>query len=369
MAKKFIPVCEPDISQNEISLVNKAVKSSWVSSIGPYLTEFEKKFADYCDRKYSQAVANGTVALHLAMLALNIGKNDEVLVPNFTFIATANAVSYTGAKPIFIDIEKDTLNIDPEKIEEKITPRTKAIVVVHIYGHACDMDKILKIAKRHNLRVIEDAAEAHGTLYKGKRCGSFGDVSCFSFFGNKLITTGEGGMCLTNDKKLYEKIKLLKGQGMKEGRRYWHDVIGYNYRLTNIQAALGCAQLERIDLFLENKRANADLYRKLLGGIKGITLPVEKDYTTSNYWMFTIVLDKKFNRDKIAKKLKDVGIDTRVAFYPMSDLPPYSKSMGAKDSTLAVSHDLAYRALTLPSSSKLRQKDIVRICSELKRLL
>lgn len=364
-SKIHIPVAEANIGPREIRYVTDAVTSTWVSSIGKYITRLEKDFSKYCGRKYGQALSSGTTALHVALLAFDIGKGDEVIVPNFAFIAVANAVSYTGAMPVFVDIETDTLNIDPLKIEQKITKRTKAIIMVHTYGHACDIEKIMSIAKKHKLKVIEDAAEAHGTLYKGKPCGSFGDISCFSFYGNKLITTGEGGMCLTNDGKLYRKIRILRGQGMSENRRYWHEIIGYNYRMTNLEAALGCAQLGRIDELLKKKRVIAAHYLKLLGNTKGITLPIQKPYSKNSWWMFTIILNKELNREKVAKKLLDRGIETRRAFYPLSHLPPYKR----KDGSLRVSEDRATRALTLPSGTTLKKTDVERVCNELKRII
>ena len=365
--KKFIPVCEPNIGKKEISYVNDAVTSGWVSSNGKYIGRFEKEFAKFCHRKYAEAVCNGTVALHVALLAIGIKKGDEVLVSNITFIATANAVKYIGAKPVLVDVESDTLNIDVEKIENKITKKTKAIMVVHLYGHPCDMDKIMKIAKKHNLFVIEDAAEAHGSFFKKQICGSFGDISCFSFYGNKVITTGEGGMCLTDDPELHKKIKLLRGQGMTEDRRYWHEVVGYNYRMTNMQAALGCAQMERIVNFIKAKRENAKLYKKLLKSEPQIILPIEKPYAKSNFWMFTILLGENLTgkRDEIMEKLKTMGIESRVVFYPLSDMPVYLES-GEK---LLVSKKMAYRGITLPSSTKLTRSDIKYICDSLKKII
>lgn len=366
--KKWIPVAQPDIGAKELKYVTDALKSGWVSSTGHYLEKFESEFSRYCQRKYAQAVSNGTTALHLALLALNIRKGDEVLVPNFTFIAIANTVTYVGATVTLIDCEKNTFNIDPDAIEKKITKKTRAIIVVHTYGHSADMDKITAIARKHKLYVIEDAAEAHGSFYKGKPCGSFGDISCFSFYGNKMVTTGEGGMCLTNDEHLYKKIKALRGQAMSETRRYWHPIIGYNYRLTNVQAAIGCAQLERIDTFLKDKRRNAALYMKLLAKNPYIILPTEKSYATSNFWMFTILLSEKFvtySRDQVIEKLKEKGIETRNTFYPLSDLPPYRQN----SADLLISKSVAYRGITLPSSTKLSRKDIRTVCDILKKIL
>jgi perosamine synthetase len=361
---KIIPVSEPNISKKEILYVTKAVKSGWVSSIGEYVEKFEKGFAMYCGRKYGLSVSNGTVALHLALLALGIKKDDEVIVPNFAFIAVANAVIYCGAIPVPVDAQGDTWNIDPKKIEAKITSKTKAIMVVHTYGNPCEMDSILEIAKKHNLYIVEDAAEAHGAEYKGKKIGSFGDISCFSFYGNKTITTGEGGMCLTDNKELFEKMAILRDHGMRKEKKYWHEVVGYNYRITNLQAALGCAQLESLDKFVNIKRKNAALYMKLLKDVSWLELPVERLNVKNIYWMFSVLVkDKK--REFVIEKLKEAGIDSRVFFYPICDMPPYQD---LDKNNLEVSKMIAYQGINLPSSTKLSKKDIEFVCKVLKEI-
>ncbi len=362
---KFIPVAEPNIGVKELLYVKKAVKSGWVSSIGYFVDKFENDFAKYCGRKYGVSVSNGTVALHLALVALGIGKDDEVIIPNFAFIAVANAINYTSAKVVLAEIEEDTWNIDPKKIEERITKKTKAIIPVHTYGHPCDMGLILKIAKKHKLFVVEDAAEAHGAEYKGKKCGSFGDISCFSFYGNKTITTGEGGMCLTNNERLYKKMCLLRDHGMKKEKKYWHEVLGYNYRLTNIQAALGCSQLKRIKNFLKIKRRNAKTYKTLLKDTPWIILPVEKKYAVGSYWMFSILI-KNRNRDFIIDKLKKNNIESRTFFYPISNQPIYKNKVDGKN--LNISRRVAYQGLNLPSSTKLTKKEIENICQILRKI-
>lgn len=363
--KKMIPVSEPNISKKEIQYVTDAVKSGWISSIGHYVNKFEADFAKYCDRKFGVAVSNGTVALHLALLALGIKEGDEVIVPNITFIATSNAVTYVGAKTVLVDIDSKTWNMDPQKIREKITKNTKAIIVVHLYGNPCDMTEISKIAKEHNLKIVEDAAEAHGSLYKGKKCGSFGDISTFSFYGNKTITTGEGGMCLTNDKKLNEKLRLLRGQGMSSKKRYWHDVVGYNYRITNLQSALGCAQLERIDDMVNRKKNNAKLYKQNLSTVPWIIFQEETPNSESSHWMFSVLIDprSKYKRESVLKKLAEKGIETRIIFYPLSDMPPYKS-----DEKFDVSKTVSYSGFSLPSSTKLKKEDIIYICNEIKKL-
>lgn len=262
---KFIPVAEPSITQKEINYVLAAVKSGWVSSLGTYITKFEQRFADYLGVKYVLTTSNGTAALHLALVSLGIKEGDEVIIPDLTFIATANAVAYTGAKLAVVDVEEETWCIDPESIKKTITERTKMIIPVHLYGHPANMDEIKKIVEKHGLYIVEDAAEAHGAEYKDRKVGSMGDVGCFSFYGNKIITTGEGGMITTNNGKVYEKAKLLRNHAMDKNKKYWHIEIGYNYRMTNIQAALGLAQFERIDKLIEKKRQIFNWYKEFLG--------------------------------------------------------------------------------------------------------
>ena len=261
----MIPVAEPDLSGNELKYVTECVVTEWVSSLGKYVRMFEEQMAASCQRKYAVSTSNGTTALHLALAVLGIGPGDEVIVPALTFVATANAVSYTGATPVFVDAESDYWQLDPARLEALITPRTKAIIPVDLYGHPADMDAILAVAQRHGLRVVEDTAEAHGALYKGRPCGSMGDMSCFSFYGNKVITTGEGGMLLTDDEGWCERARFLRDHAMSKTERYFHPEIGYNYRLTNIQAALGVAQLERLDTFVAIKRRNAARYASRTG--------------------------------------------------------------------------------------------------------
>ncbi|MBW2965515.1 DegT/DnrJ/EryC1/StrS family aminotransferase [Candidatus Woesearchaeota archaeon] len=362
----FIPISEPVLGEEERKNILDCVDSGWISSLGKYIPLFEENFAKYCSKKYGVAVSNGTVAIQLALKALNIGKGDEVIIPNLTFVATANAVSYTGARPIFVDSENKTWNIDPEKIEAAITNQTKAIIVVHLYGHPCDIDPILEIAKKHNIPIIEDAAEAHGAEYKGKKTGSFGLISCFSFYANKTITTGEGGICITDDKNLFDRMNFLKDHGMSKEKRYWHPEIGFNFRMTNLQAAIGVAQLEKIEKFIQIKRKNALLYNLLLKDIKGITLPPEKEWAKSTYWMYSILIDKdKFgmNRDELILKLKENKIDSRPFFYPMNILPPYKT-----EGNFSTSELIASQGINLPSSIKLTEKQIKYICQTIKTI-
>jgi len=363
---KHIPVASPAFTGNEKKYVMDCLESGWISSVGKYVKQFEQEFASFCSTKHAMSCSNGTVALHLALLALGVKPGDEVIVPTLTYIATANAVTYCGAKPIFIDSEPQTWNIDPTLIEQSITARTKGIVVVHLYGHPADMNPILSIAKKHDLFVIEDAAEAHGALYNNKIVGSLGDIGTFSFFGNKIITTGEGGMVVTNNDVLEERVRLLKGQGVDPQRRYWFPMIGYNYRMTNIQAAIGLAQLENFHWHLKKRREVAGLYYKYLGGLEDlIELPVEKEWARHSFWMFSILIKKnlKISRDELMQHLEKDGIETRPVFYPMHIMPPYFNP----DAELPVATDVAARGINLPTHPLLNVEDIAYIANCLKR--
>ena len=351
----MIPIAEPSLGEEELNNVVEAVKSGWISSKGKFIPEFEENFAHYCGMKHGVATCNGTVALHLALAALGIGLGDEVIVPTLTFIATANAVKYTGAEPVFVDSHPDYWCIDPEKIEQMITARTKAIIPVHLYGHPCDMDPIMDVAKRHNLYVIEDAAEAHGAQYKGRKVGSFGDIACFSFYGNKIITTGEGGMCVTNSKQLAERMRILRDHGMNPHRRYWHDVVGFNYRMTNMQAAVGVAQLSKVDKFVEKRREIAGLYSSRLNGIEGIVLSPEMPWAKHVYWMYSILVQDNFgiDRDELMNRLELKGVETRPLFYPVHMMPPHKKS-----ESIAVAEELSRKGVSLPSSINLTAEQV-----------
>ncbi|MAG15622.1 aminotransferase DegT [Candidatus Woesearchaeota archaeon] len=354
---KSLPVAEPDLRGNESKYVMECLESTWISSLGKYISAFEEKFSSYCSVKYGVSTYNGTVALQLALAALNIKEGDEVIVPALTFIATANAVTYLGAKPVFVDADRKTWNMDVNKIKEKITDKTKAIIPVHLYGHPCDMDPILELAQQYNLYVIEDVAEAHGAEYKGKKLGSLGTIGCFSFYGNKIITTGEGGMCVTNDEKLAERMRFLKDHGMTE--QYYHPEIGFNFRMTNLQAAIGVAQLERINELIATKIKHAKLYKELLSSVKGITFQPEESYAKSVFWLHSILIEDDFrcNRDALMKELKDAGIDSRPFFIPMNELPPY------RQEGFPVASELSRKGMNLPSSTLLTDEDIKRVCS------
>ncbi len=363
---KFIPVSEPSITQKEIDYVTNAVKSGWVSSLGHYINEFEKKFAEFIGTKYALTTSNGTTALHLALASLGIKSEDEVIIPDLTFVATANAVTYTGAKPVMLDVEADTWCIDPESIKRAIRKKTKAIIPVHLYGHSADMDEINKIAKEYGLYVIEDAAEAHGAEYKGEKVGSLSDCGVFSFYGNKIITTGEGGMITTDSKELCEKAKYLRDHAMSKEKRYWHTEIGYNYRITNLQAALGVAQLERIDELIAKKRKIFKWYKNLLSDLEGIKLNPEMEWAKNVFWMICIVLEGDYGitRDELMRKLKEKGVDTRPFFYPISQMPMYSS--GRVNTT---AYEVSKRGMNLPSGVNLKRKEVQYICETLKTIL
>ena len=362
----YFPVAEPKFGDTELRYVSECVLTGWVSSAGKFVTKFEEQFAEFCGTKYGISSSSGTTALHLSLLALGIGLGDEVIVPSFTFISTANAATFTGAKPVFVDSEPSTWNINPVEIKKAITAKTKAIIPVHVYGHPANMDPILDIAREYNLAVVEDAAEAHGALYKGKKVGSLGNMGMFSFYGNKIITTGEGGMIVTDNEELAEKIRILRDHGMDPKRRYWHSVLGYNYRMTNIQAALGVAQMERIDQIVEQKRRNAALYAKGLQNIPGITLPPETSWAKNIYWLYSILIDEEefgMSSRELGEQLKERGIETRPLFPPVHQQPIYNTGQ-----SLPVCEKLSRCGLSLPSSANLNGDEIERITNEIRNI-
>jgi len=361
--KYRIPVAEPEIGEEELENVTQAVKSGWVSSKGSFIEEFEKGFSNYIGVKHAVATSNGTTALHLALVALGIGKGDKVLIPSLTFIATANAVTYTGAEPVFIDSHPEYWCMDPSKIEEKIDDKTKAIIVVHLYGHPCNMDEIMRIAEDHKLHVIEDCAEAHGAEYKNRKVGSFGIISCFSFYGNKIITTGEGGMCLTNNEELADKMRMLRDHGMNPNKKYWHNIVGFNYRMTNLQAALGVAQLNKIDRLVNKKREIATTYKKLLQDLSAITSAPEMPWAKNVYWLYSILV-KTTLRNKIIEYLEKQGIETRPFFYPLHTMPPYEHNL-----TLPIVEELSASGLNLPSGPRLSESQIEAVVESLREIL
>lgn len=339
-----IPIYQPSLTGREKEYVMDCLDSAWISSKGKYIRKIEDVFAEKIKVKYATTVSNGTVALHLALVALGIGSGDEVIVPTLTYIASVNAISYTGAKPVFVDSIRDTWQMDPEDVKRKITTKTRAIMVVHVYGHPCEMDALMTIAKKHDLFVIEDCAEAFGSLYKGVPVGGFGHISTFSFYGNKTITTGEGGMVVTNDQTLYQRAVHFKGQGLVAHREYWHDVIGYNYRMSNICAAIGLAQLEQADGFIEKKCKIAQWYRD---GLVDLPVEVHGEFgdVKHSYWMVSILVDKPERRDALREYLMQNGIETRPLFHPVHTMPMYSD----KFQRYPVAEDLGWRGINLPS--------------------
>jgi perosamine synthetase len=364
MEKKHIPVASPIFNGNEKKYVNDCLDSGWISSNGEYIKRFEQEFASFCGVNHAISCSNGTVALHLPLLAYGIGPGDEILVPTLTYIATANAVTYCGATPVLVDSEPSTWNISVMQLEKKITSRTKGIIVVHLYGHPVDMDPIMEVARKYNLFVIEDAAEAHGAKYKGKMIGSIGDVATFSFFGNKIITSGEGGMIVTNDNRLAQKMRLLKGQGMDPERRYWFPIVGYNYRMTNIQAAIGLAQLENIQWHLEKRKEIANFYKKYSEKLADyISVHDQQEWAEHSYWMVSILIkeEAKISRDELMEYLAGYGIETRPVFYPMHVMPPY-KEEGA---SYPVADYISLHGVNLPTHAFITEQDVVDIMNKI----
>jgi perosamine synthetase len=363
---RFYPVSMPLLTGRELEYVTDAVKSGWISSLGPYVTRFESDFADFCGAAHAITVSNGTVALHLALHALGIGKGDEVIVPDLSFIATANAVLMTGATPIFCDINVESLCLDPEHLRALITPNTRAVIPVHLYGHPADMVAIQAIARTHGLSIIEDAAEAHGSAIGQDRVGGFGDCATFSFYANKNMTTGEGGMIVTNDNALAAEIRTLRDHAMSSEKRYWHDRMGFNYRMTNLQAALGCAQLEQIDDFLEMRRLLFSGYAERLSDVPGLRLNREKVGTTNSYWMICAEIEgaEAKTRDRFCAGLRNHGVDTRPYFYPMSEMPYIHEPADTP-----VAHRLSACGFNLPTYLSLTAADLDVICDAVRVLM
>lgn len=363
LSGRIIPVCEPTLAGNESKYVLDCLESNWISSAGKFIPVFEEKFAAECDCKYGVACGNGTVALHLALAALGLEPGDEVILPTFTMIATINAVIYTGATPVLIDSEPDTWNMDVEQLAAKITPKTKAVIPVHTYGHPVDMDPIMALADRHGLFVLEDAAEAHGAEYKGRRAGGLGHAGSFSFYANKIITTGEGGMITTNDAHLAALTQNLRDHAFSNERHFWHKFVGFNYRMTNMQAAVGVAQVEQMDQFVENRRRNAALYTELLQKIPGIVTPPEAGWAKNVFWMYSILVEDEFGltRDQLRAYLARHGIETRTFFIPMHLQPIYYEAF--KGQRYPVAERLCQRGFYLPSASSLTAEQVRHIAS------
>jgi perosamine synthetase len=366
----MIPVHEPVIGQRELALVTEALRQGQISgSAGRFIEEFESRFASYCECRHGVAVSSGSSALHLAMATIGIQAGDEVLVSACTNIASGNGVVMEGGVVVPIDSEPDTWNMNPALLESAITARTKAILPVHIYGHPVDMDSVLRIARQHNLRVVEDCAEAHGALYRGKKVGSLSDLACFSFYANKVITTGEGGMITTNDAGLAEKARRLRNLAFTTPR-FRHEEVGFNYRMTNLQAAIGVAQFERIEEIIEAKRAIARKYTAGLKGIRGLRLPVEKSYARNVYWMYAVVVDPEFGmpRDQLAAALGERGIDSRTFFCPLNLQPAYQRRKAVREVSCPEAEILWERGLYLPSGCTLTDEHLTTVCQAFRDL-
>ncbi|MBU6430348.1 MAG: DegT/DnrJ/EryC1/StrS family aminotransferase, partial [Cyanobacteria bacterium REEB65] len=343
-----------------VDYVTDAVKSGWVSSLGTYLDRFELAFAEFCGTRYAIATSNGTTGLHLALTALGIGIGDEVVIPDLTFIATANAVRYCGATVKIVDIEEPSLGMDPAQFEAAIGPRTRAVIPVHLYGHPADMREINRIAAKHGVAVVEDAAEAHGADLEGRRVGSLGRCGVFSFYGNKILTSGEGGMITTDDEALNQRARYLRDHAMSKAKRYWHDEIGFNYRMTNLQAALGCAQLERMPSLMAKRRDIFAAYQEGLADLPGIRLNSTAQGATNAYWMVCLELMEaaSHERDRLMEGLRAHRVDSRPYFYPLSDMPT-----NRQDPDLTpIAHQVAARGLCLPTFTNLERADISYIC-------
>lgn len=368
----MIPVNEPLLDGNEKKYLLECVETGWISSEGPFIRKFEAQFAELLGRKHAIAVANGSMALDAAVAALGLRPGDEVILPSFTIISCAAAIVRCGAVPVVVDSDAQTWNIDVARIEEVITPRTKAVMVVHIYGLPCDMDPILALAKRYDLRIVEDAAEMHGQIYRGRPCGSFGDLSTFSFYPNKHITTGEGGMILTDSDELAEKCRGLRNLCFIPEKRFVHEELGWNMRMTNMQAALGVAQLERLSSFVERKRAMGALYTELLQGHPGLELPVvETSYARNIYWVYGMVLDESldFDAKEAMRRLSEAGVGTRPFFWPMHEQPVLRRMGWFAQTHCPVAERIARRGFYIPSGLALKEEQIRTVAKVVREVI
>ena len=359
---KSYPLALPKLGKLEREYLMRAFDSGWISSKGEFILEFERGFANYIGRDHGVSTSNGTTALHLALSSLGIESADEVIVPDLTFVSPANMVRLSGAKPVFADSNPDYWGVDANTIKQRLTKKTKAVVVVHLYGHPVDLDPILELCESRDLNLIEDCAEAHGAKYKGKKVGSFGRVSCFSFFGNKLLTTGEGGMCLTDDEALSEKMRLLRDHGADRTRHFWHPVMGFNYRMTNLQAAVGCGQLKSLPERVRQYQRIGHAYTKRLDASRFTPHP-EMDWAECVFWMYTLLINgtKARQRDRVIERLNGDGIETRPIFYPISRLPPYR----IERANNPVADSLSRKGVSLPTYASLTNDDINYICDRL----
>jgi perosamine synthetase len=365
VSSEGISMADPILDGNEAKYLVECIRSGWVSSYGSYVSQFETDFAAFCSVREAISCSNGTAALHLALVALGLGPGDEVIVPALTYIATANAVRYCGARPVFADVDEKSMTLDPDDVESKITSRTRAIIPVHLYGQCADMEAILQIAARKELHVVEDAAQAHGATSRGRRAGSMGTVGTFSFFGNKIVTTGEGGMVTLNDPELGERIRLLRNQGSTSTGTYWHTAVGFNYRLTNLQAAVGVAQMERIAEFLDRRAAVAGWYDEELAGIDDVVQrPTTPPGDNRACWTYPISLRSPIGvrRREVMLRLLQDGIETRPVFYPIYSMPPYRE----RQVRCPIAEDLGARGICLPIHPRLSREQVAFIGARLR---
>jgi len=363
-----ISIFEPNLGEQELSNVIESVKSGWISSQGKYVIQFEKLFGEFLNENYSLAVSSGTTALQLAIKAFGIGPGDEIILTNFTFAACINSILNSGAKPVLVDVDKETWTMSIEQVKNSITSKTKAILAVHVYGQPCRMDELVEITKKNKIILIEDCAEAIGSKYKNKLVGTFGDCSTFSFFANKTISTGEGGMVVFKDEKIFKKAIILRDHGMSKTKKYWHEEIGYNFRMTNMQAAIGVAQIKRINLILNHRKKLFDHYNNKLDNIKKISLLPKNNWSENAFWLYTIIIDNlgEKKRNKLIDKLRDRGIECRPGFYPLHQMRPY-KTFGKN--SYKISELMSYNSLSLPSSSNLKINDLDHIVDVLREEL
>jgi perosamine synthetase len=375
-----IPVNEPLLGQREVEYVNDCLRTGWISSAGRFIEQFEERWAQYCGREFGVAVSNGTTALHLAVEALGLEPGDEVILPTFTIISCAAAVIQGGGVPVLVDSEPRTWCMDVAQVAAKITPRTRAIMAVHIYGHPVDMDPLHELARKHGLALIEDAAEVHGAEYltgrtgpkpSWRRCGSFGTLSCFSFYANKLITTGEGGMVLTDDPQLAERIRSLRNLCFQPQRRFYHERLGYNYRLTNLQAALGLAQVERMETIVARKRWMGQEYTRRLKDVGGLQLPVEEAWARHVYWMYGVLLHEETGMDaaRFAQRLRELGVETRPFFLGMHEQPVFRQRGLFAAEQYPVAERLARQGLYFPSGLALSEEQLKQVCLAVRKVL
>jgi perosamine synthetase len=363
-----MPLVEPSLGGNEIKYVTECIRTNWISSQGAFVELFEKEFAKYHDVPHAVSCSSGTTALHLGLLALGVGSDDEVIIPDLTFGASINAVIHSGATPVIVDIATDSWNLDCSRIEEAITSRTKAIMAVHLYGLPCDMDSLQKIANKHSLSIIEDCAESLGAEFNGKKTGTFGEVSTFSFFANKTITTGEGGMILTKNHDFARRMRILRDHGMNPKRRYWHEEVGFNYRMTNMQSALGCAQLEQVSRFIQTRQDVAKVYEDGFDSFKWLVPQASFADRISSHWLYTLLVkeDAPINRENIIEGLADEGIDTRPIFHSLHKQPAFSKF---KTTKCPVSSDISERGFSLPTSNHMTTADAGRVVATFKKIV